>query len=72
MIYFYKVTDLKTGKVYQERTEYDEYDSYRDFIGFIEAMNHDWAGAYRYEESRESEEFKKTYKSNLTSEYEVV
>jgi hypothetical protein len=72
MIYFYKITDLKSGKVYEQRTDLDQFSSYRDFIGHLEAMNEHWSGLLRYEESREPIESEKKFKSLLTSEYEVV
>ena len=72
MIYFYKITDLKSGKVYEQQSLLDEYSSYRDFISYLERMNEWWSGLLRYEESRESIEPEKKFESLLTSEYEVV
>lgn len=72
MIYFYKITDLKSGKVYEQRSDLDEYSSYRDFIAHLERMNEWWAGMLKYEESREQIEPEKKFQSLLTSEYEVV
>lgn len=68
MIYFYKITDLVTGKVFEQRTDLDEFSSYRDFIAHLESMNEFWSGQLRYEESREEKKFK----SLLTSEFEMV
>lgn len=68
MIYFYKITDLVTGKVFEQRTDLDEFSSYRDFIANLESMNEFWSGQLRYEESREEKKFK----SLLTSEFEMV
>jgi len=68
MIYFYKITDLVTGKVFEQRTDLDEFSSYRDFIANLESMNEFWSGQLRYEESREEKKFK----SLLTSEFEIV
>jgi hypothetical protein len=68
MIYFYKITDLVTGKVFEQRTDLDEFSSYRDFIANLESMNAFWSGQLRYEESREEKKFK----SLLTSEFEMV
>ena len=65
MIYFYKMTNLSTGKVYDnQKTDIDEFASYRDFIANIEALNQIFAGEYRCEES--------SSKKTLTSEYEMV
>lgn len=72
MIYFYKITDLKSGKVYEQQSLLDEYSSYRDFISYLERMNEWWSGLLRYEESRESIESEKKFESLLTSEYEVI
>jgi len=68
MIYFYKITDLVTGKVFEQRTDLDEFSSYRDFIANLESMNEFWSGQLRYEESREPIKSK----SLLTSEFEMV
>ena len=73
MVYFYTITDLKTGKMYNQRSDSDEFESYRDFIGHIEAMNEFWAGLLKYEEGwLYTEDLEKNTKSNLTSEYEIV
>jgi hypothetical protein len=72
MIYFYKITDLKSGKVHEQRTLLDEYSSYRDFISYLERMNEWWSGLLRYEESREPIEPEKKFESLLTSEYDMV
>lgn len=73
MIYFYKITDLKTGKTYNQRSEIDEFSSYRDFIGHLEAMNEFWLGLLKYEEDLESaRKEEKITKPTLTSEFEMV
>jgi len=72
MIFFYKITDLKSGKTWEQQSLLDEYSSYRDFISYLERMNEWWAGLLRYEESRESIEPEKKFESLLTSEYEVI
>jgi len=73
MIYFYTITDLKTGKMYNQRSDSDEFESYRDFIGHIEAMNEFWSGMLKYEEGwLYTEDLEKNPKANLTSEYEIV
>ena len=49
MIYFYKVTNLVTGKVYDgQATDIDEFSSYRDFIANLESLNSLWAGEYKF------------------------
>lgn len=63
MIYFYKVLDLTTGKVYNAQTDLDEFASYRDFIAYLEGNNSLWAGTLRFSESR---------KEILTSECDLV
>ena len=61
MIYFYKMTNLSTGKVYDnQKTDIDEFSSYRDFIASLETLNEIFAGEYRFEESC------------LTNQYEMV
>ena len=61
MVYFYRMTNLSTGKVYDnQKTDIDEFSSYRDFIANIEALNQIFAGEYKWEESC------------LTSQYEMV
>ena len=72
MIFFYKITDLKSGKTWEQQSLLDEYSSYRDFISYLERMNEWWTGLLRYEESRESIEPEKKFESLLTSEYEVI
>ena len=72
MIYLYKITDIVTGKVFEQRTDLDEFSSYRDFIANLESMNVFWSGQLRYEESREPIESEKKFKSLLTSEFEMV
>ena len=73
MIYFYTITDLKSGKQYKQQTDLDEFSSYRDFIGHLEAMNEFWSGMLRYEEGHlYTEDLEKKTKSNLTSEYDMV
>ena len=65
MIYFYKVTNLLTGTVYDgQATDVDEFSSYRDFIANLESLNSLWSGEYKFEES--------SPKRTLTSEYEMV
>lgn len=65
MIYFYKMTNLLNGKVWDnQKTDIDEFSSYRDFIAALEALNEVFAGEYRWEES--------SSKKTLTSEYEMV
>ena len=65
MIYFYRMTNLSTGKVYDnQKTDIDEFSSYRDFIAALETLNEVFAGEYRWEES--------SSKKCLTSEYEMV
>ena len=63
MIYFYKVLDLTTGKVYNAQTDLDEFLSYRDFIAYLEGNNALWAGTLKFQESR---------KEVLTSECDLV
>lgn len=63
MIYFYKVLDLTTGKVYNAQTDLDEFASYRDFIAYLEGNNSLWAGTLKFQESR---------KEILTSECDLV
>jgi hypothetical protein len=63
MIYFYRVVDLTTGKVYNAQTDLDEFLSYRDFISYLEGNNSLWAGTLKFEESR---------KEVLTSEFDLV
>ena len=63
MIYFYKVLDLTTGKVYNAQTDLDEFSSYRDFIAYLEGNNALWNGTLKFQESR---------KEILTSECDLV
>lgn len=63
MIYFYKVLDLTTGKVYNAQTDLDEFLSYRDFIAYLEGNNALWAGTLKFQEYR---------KEILTSECDLV
>lgn len=68
MIYFYTITDLKSGKQYKQKCDLDEFSCYRDFIGHLEAMNEFWSGLLKYEEGH----LEKNSKSLLTSEYDMV
>jgi hypothetical protein len=73
MIYYYTITDLKSGKTYKQSCDLDEFSCYRDFIGHLEAMNEFWSGLLKYEEGhRYDEDLEKKSKSLLTSEYDMV
>lgn len=73
MIYFYTITDLKSGKQYKQKCDLDEFSCYRDFIGHLEAMNEFWTGLLKYEEGwLYTEDLKKNPKPTLTSEFEMV
>ena len=63
MIFYYKVLDMTTGKVYNAQTDLDEFASYRDFIAYLEGNNALWYGTLKFQESR---------KEVLTSEFDLV
>lgn len=67
MIYFYKVTDITTDKIFNCHSDLDEFSSYRDFIGFLEDMNEIFSGQLRFEEDRE-----KILEDSLTRDFQMV